>query len=489
MAAPVVQPGLLDYEDWREQARGLLAAKMLPGSVEWTNPHDDGHLWRDNERDARSHLHLPSPLQGDSGLKVPREFPTLAGYVLCHRDPAKWALLYRLLWRLVTGEHRGLLSNALDDDVFAARGMAKTVKRDLHKMKAFVRFCRVGEGPQGEHYVAFHRPDHPILTIAAPFFARRFGVLHWTILTPFGSATWLDGELTFGPPASRDQAPDPDTLEDFWKTYYASTFNPARMNPRAMMKEMPKKYWSTLPEAEIIERLLAEAPLRIGAMMDRTIGGPIGGAGTFVPAVQGKDRAVALTVLRDAAASCQGCDLYRDATCTVFGEGPPDARLMLVGEQPGDQEDVAGRPFVGPAGQLLNRALADAGIDREQCYVTNAVKHFKWTPDQRGKRRIHSKPGHTEVRACRPWLETELATVRPTVVVLLGSTAAQSLLGAGFRVLQRRGEVLRDTPFAAAVVATIHPSAVLRVSDASTFEREYELLVADLRVGAELLRC
>jgi uracil-DNA glycosylase len=188
--------------------------------------------------------------------------------------------------------------------------------------------------------------------------------------------------------------------------------------------------------------------------------------------------------LRAAAASCTGCDLYRNATQTVFGAGPVPARVLLVGEQPGDQEDKAGEPFVGPAGRLLDRALADAGIDRGQTYVTNAVKHFKFRVDGRGKRRIHEKPSRTEVVACRPWLLAELEVVRPELVVCLGATAAQSLLGPGFRLTQHRGEILDAPDLGVRIMATTHPSAVLRAPDRDV---AYKAMVDDLRVAAEAL--
>jgi uracil-DNA glycosylase family protein len=186
-----------------------------------------------------------------------------------------------------------------------------------------------------------------------------------------------------------------------------------------------------------------------------------------------------LEALRRAAAGCQGCGLYRDATQTVFGAGPADARMMLVGEQPGDREDLAGEPFVGPAGALLDRALGEAGIDRDQVYVTNAVKHFKFTLPERGKRRIHQKPNHGEVSACRPWLLAELDRVRPELVVCLGATAASSLLGPDFRVSKQRGEIVEAQGIPA--LATVHPSAVLRAPDR---EAAYRGLVADLTVAA-----
>ena len=481
-AATLILPGQLEYESWRMQVRGLLERRISPANVEWADPFDAAHLWRSEQSPTPPEQSPAVDVELD--LRVPREFPVLARSVLCHRSSEKWNLLYRMLWRLTVERQRGLLENALDDDVFAANALAKSVKRDVHKMRAFVRFCRVEDEAAGEHYVAFHKPEHPILRIAAPFFVRRFGVMNWTILTPFESATWLGGELTFGPPASRDQAPRPDSLEDFWKTYYVSTFNPARANRRAMLKEMPRKYWSTLPEAALIDDLLANAPGRTESMIGRTIGDS--GAAAFIPDVREHPAPRALTVLSNAARACRGCELYREASCTVFGEGAHDARLMLVGEQPGDQEDLAGRVFVGPAGQVLDRALADAGIERHACYITNAVKHFKWTPAPRGKRRIHAKPSVADIRACKPWLESEIAVIRPTVLVLLGSTAGQAVMGAGFRVTQSRGAVFRDSPIAPAIVPTFHPSAILRAADEATSRRQYDLLVADLKTASAL---
>lgn len=210
--------------------------------------------------------------------------------------------------------------------------------------------------------------------------------------------------------------------------------------------------------------------------------GTLAGAGKHLPDGGG------LAELREAARSCRGCELYRDATQTVFGSGHPRASALFIGEQPGDEEDRAGEPFVGPAGRVFDRALADAGIDRADVYITNAVKHFKYVRPERGKRRIHQKPSRSEVTACRPWLLAELETVVPRVVVCLGATAAQSLLGPSFRVSRQRGallEVPEDVPLRdARVLATLHPSAVLRAPDR---QRVYEGLLADLRVAAEAL--
>jgi DNA polymerase len=185
------------------------------------------------------------------------------------------------------------------------------------------------------------------------------------------------------------------------------------------------------------------------------------------------------------AQDCRACDLWRTGTKTVFGEGPAAAKLMLVGEQPGDREDLAGRPFVGPAGRVLDEALAAAGIDRDDVYVTNAVKHFKWRA--RGKRRIHDKPNRAEVAACRPWLDGELALVEPRVLVLLGATAAQALLGASFRVTRERGRPIDGTGFAEHVVATVHPSAIVRIRDRAERAEAERGLAADLRLAAGLV--
>jgi len=192
-----------------------------------------------------------------------------------------------------------------------------------------------------------------------------------------------------------------------------------------------------------------------------------------------------LRTLATAAVDCRGCDLYRNATQTVFGEGPRDADVMLVGEQPGDREDVAGRPFVGPAGALLDRALEEAGIGRDDVYVTNVVKHFKWKAAPGGKRRIHRKPDLHEVLACKPWLEAEIGQVHPSVLVLLGATAAQAIFGSAFRVTRERGTFL-ESPLAPAVTATVHPSSILRARDEDR-EREMRAFVDDLTVTARKL--
>jgi DNA polymerase len=230
-----------------------------------------------------------------------------------------------------------------------------------------------------------------------------------------------------------------------------------------------------------MEQLVARAPGRTERLIEE--GGQVStaplSAKEFLPAERD------LASLATAARVCRGCPLYADATQTVFGEGPPDARLVFVGEQPGDQEDLAGHPFVGPAGDVFAEALAEAGIDRSQVYVTNTVKHFKWTP--RGKRRLHAKPNSREIYACRPWLEAELEVIRPQALVLLGATAAQAILGPQFRIQRERGQP-RRSDWCDWTVATYHPSAVLRAGEAKHAAEVRAALLADLKLAAEWLK-
>jgi DNA polymerase len=268
------------------------------------------------------------------------------------------------------------------------------------------------------------------------------------------------------PPASEGE------VEALWRTYYAAVFNPARVNLAATRREMPQRRWARLPEAALIPSLVNRAHEKTVALGRSAASS----ARAYLP--EGRN----LPTLREAVHGCRGCDLHERATQAVFGEGPGRATLVLVGEQPGDAEDRSGHPFVGPAGQVLDRALNAAGIDRETVYVTNAVKHFSF--EERGKRRIHKTPRASEIRACRPWLEAELQALTPQGIVCLGSTAAGALLGPHTRVMQVRGQVIANTAWAPAVVVTVHPSAVLRADDGA---RYFEMLVADLKVAAAAL--
>jgi probable DNA metabolism protein len=449
------------YEDWRRRARQLLARDVPPEVVSWSDPHTDQPLLADLQYEVTSE---PAPAPTRS---VPREFLDRARSASYHRDPRRWAILYRLAFRLSHGE-RALLADELDADVIALNLMGRQVARDIHKMHAFVRFKEVHD-EQGPRFIAWHRPDHYIVKPGSSFFVERFRVMRWSILTPDASAHWDGTSLTFGPGVPQSEAPAEDRLEELWRTYYASMFNPARLNPEAMTREMPVRHWATLPEARLIKPLLLDAPKRVTQMIQQ-------------PAVNESARpyipdAATLEQLRAAAPGCRGCPLYTNAEQVVFGEGPSQARVMLIGEQPGDEEDRAGRPFIGPAGEVLNRAMAEAGVERGQVYLTNAVKHFSF--HREGKRRIHDKPRAKDVRACRPWLEAEIDRIAPEVIVCLGSTAAQALLGPSIRIQRDRGQEFRAA-WAPRVLVTYHPSAVLRADDPRHADEIYAWLVEDL---------
>ncbi len=463
--AEVVPPW--DADAWRDAARAAWRAGVAPERLIWEGDPQGGLIGA-TALDALP-PRRPAP-------RVGAEFLSLAGAVACHRDPQRFALLYRLLWRIAGGAPR-LLERATDPDVHRARLLEKAVRRDAHKMKAFVRFREVPG--DGEAYIAWFEPAHRILDRVAPFFARRFSGMRWAILTPDRSAFWDGRALAFGPGGTRADAPADDAQDALWRTYYAHIFNPARLNPQAMRAEMPQKYWKGLPEAALLPVLMREAGPRVREMAERAPEAPRRRIPAPVPAPVAP--AGGLEAVRAAAEGCRRCPLWEPATRTVFGEGPADARVALVGEQPGDEEDLTGRPFVGPAGRLLDRALAELGIARERLWLTNAVKHFRFEP--RGKRRLHRNPEATHVRACRPWLQQELAALQPRVVVCLGATAAQAVFGSGFRLMAERGR-WRELEGARAF-ATVHPAWVLRQRDPAAREAAYAGLVDDLRLLAE----
>ncbi|MDQ3231906.1 MAG: UdgX family uracil-DNA binding protein, partial [Pseudobdellovibrionaceae bacterium] len=255
--------------------------------------------------------------------------------------------------------------------------------------------------------------------------------------------------------------------EDLWACYYASIFNPARVKLKAMKAEMPTRYWKSMPETQQIAKLLADSDRRVTDMIDRSPAD----ATAFVPKTSD------YATLRDAAARCTACSLCQAATQTVFGEGPRQARIMIVGEQPGDQEDQQGRPFVGPAGQLLDEALRQAGIDRQTVYLTNAVKHFKFT--WQGERRIHEKPSPRDVAFCKPWLLAERQLLQPDIFICLGLTAGLSVFGRSFRLKDVRG-LMQTSSFGRKSMVTYHPAHILRLPDPLERERAFQEFVGDL---------
>ena len=410
---------------------------------------------------------------------VSKRFLDEASMAAAHKSSVRWNLLYRILYR--SQQNRDLLKIETDSDVAGMLQLAAQVRRDLHKMHAFVRFRKTSmpDSDEREHFVAWYQPDHHILKLAAPFFAERFAVMRWTILTPDISVSWVPDEskLIYSPGVPQDSAPDEDQLETLWRAYYSSIYNPARLNLNAMRSEMPVRYWKNLPEISTLPNLIMQSTERVAAMVseqqEKT------SAASWVPLTHTVD------ALAQALPACKGCDLYRHATQVVGGTGPAGARILMVGEQPGDQEDLRGQPFVGPAGRLLDHVLEELGIRRADLYVTNAVKHFKFV--QRGKLRLHQNPRMSEITACRPWLLAEIDAIKPKVVLCLGASAAKSLFGGTFALMKDRGKVL-STPYAEKVVATLHPSALLRARDEESREQMMALFKADLTLVASLAR-
>ncbi len=460
--------GETDFEGWRDGARRLRLADVAPPDVVWRVGDEAGLFEGD-----------PPPEPGAGAIfSAPRAFVDLAREVILHSDPARFDLLYRLIWRLK--DEPALMAIATDADVASAHLMGKQVRDAEHKMHAFLRFRRVDDDPQGvETYVAWFEPAHHIVERGADFFVHRMANLRFSILTPEVCAHW-DGEaLRFSPGVDGAQAPAEDALEDDWRVYFASIFNPARVNAELMTQHMPHRYWKNMPEAQLIPEMVSKAKGRTDAMVQAPPSEPSARVRRrTLPEPEPTGEAPAsLGELARALQECRRCDLWRDATQGVPGEGPEHAPLMFVGEQPGDIEDLKGRPFIGPAGQLFDRALAQAGVPREAAYVTNSVKHFKHEP--RGKRRLHKTPSAGEVKACRWWLETERRLVQPRVIVALGATAAGSVFGRAVSVTRERGPA-GEVEGGAMGFITVHPSYLLRLPDEASREQEFERFVRDL---------
>ncbi len=469
-----------DFAGWRDQARRLAQAQVPPDEVKWQVKGEAVDLLESEDAP------LPMPEQPRE-LRVSRRFMELAELVVCHRDADRFALLYRILVRLQ--EQPKLMEAETDDDIYRLDRMARAVRRDIHKMTAFVRFKEV-ETEHGPACLAWFEPDHHILDRATNFFVNRFATMRWSIITPERSVSWDLQVLHFGPGGRRQDVPEEDATDDVWRTYYANIFNPARLHVDAMKREMPVKYWKNLPEARLIAPLIRSAGEKEAAMIAKAQEKAPIRAAIITRRLEGERERVAdpgendpLRRLAHEAESCRRCPLYEHATQTVFGEGLPTADLVFVGEQPGDKEDLAGKPFVGPAGAMFDRALDDAGIDRRRAYVTNAVKHFKLEP--RGKRRIHQKPTIGEINACRAWLEDEMGILKPHLTIALGATAIRSLTGKSASVLSSRGQVLAS-PFAGPVFVTVHPSFLLRLPDEQSQKIEYGRFVADLKAAREI---
>ena len=472
------------YESWRDIARECLSADVEPSDIIWS-------LENHGSEDLFSSTVTTSFEPGLKIYRVPRTFLELAKTSVCHSDPQRFHLLYQLLVACVCDAR--ILENPANPLVSKLSVLSKSVARDVHKMKAFVRF-RENSTRQSvvRKFVAWFEPEHRIAQHSADFFARRFHDMDWCIATPKGSAMFMNKVLRFDAlPAQPHQAVD-DT-EELWKIYYANIFNPARLKLRAMASEMPRKYWHNLPEAVLIPDLIASAQNRSDAMQKSMPTTPpkfskLARAPSVETAQETHGPFSTIVELNSAARRCRRCALYCNATQTVVGEGIFNAKLMVVGEQPGDEEDLGGRPFIGPAGKLFDEALKAAAIDRNELYVTNAVKHFKYEP--RGKRRIHQRPNAGEIQHCKYWLMGEIALIKPKLILAMGATAAGALTDFDKNVTARRGKIEHASGLPP-IMITFHPSAILRTPDViqcksmreqffSDIARAYDLSVGNL---------
>ncbi len=440
----IVLAGETDWQGWRLAARQLVLAGIEPDEVAWSVGETG---------DA-----LP---EASGRFQLPRALVTLASIAIQAREPDRLGLLYSLVWRCHAGEK--LMEDAGDPDVALARRMALAVRADAHRMRTNLRFmpvldnARLGDseaGPNdaGQRFLGWFAPAHFVLPANAQLLARRFPDLTFSIVTPDGSAHWNRSALRFG--AGLRHVQDDETLLAWWDTHRERVLDGAVEG-------------TSVPEAEELD----EVP----RPPNRPALGPVVVASEADPALA--------EVVKEAAA-CHRCPLYEPATQTVFGEGPAGAAAIFLGEQPGDQEDTIGRPFVGPAGQMMDRAMEEAGIDRRLVYVTNAVKHFKFTP--RGKRRIHQTPETPEIQACAFWLDVERAHIRPRLLVLMGATAARAVLRRAVTISRERGRPIQ-LEGGQTVFVTVHPSFLLRVPDAAAKAREYAAFVQDLKTVRALL--
>ncbi len=453
----------VDFAGFRRACRQLWAEQVAPEHVSWHSPDDaEGDLFEDDPKSGPLAADTATPLPA---VNAPAAFLALSESAVLHRDPSRFGLLYRLLWRLQV--EPALRADPLDADWLRADEIAQAVRRDIHRMKALVRFRTIdGTGADTPLRIAWFEPEHHIVEATAPFFARRFSAMRWAILTPERSVRWDGERLRLGPGAQRDQAPPDDAGEKLWLASYESIFGPARgqrIDPLAATATEPS---TTMTASGPID------PKRRPATEPRPTSGH--------EETPGGDSPRSLPALREALERCRECPIGAHATRAVPGEGLKHARLMFVGEQPGDQEDLQGKPFVGPAGMLLARALEEVGVPRDKVYITNAVKHFKF--ELRGKRRIHKTPAQQEAAACLHWLESEIELVDPAALVALGATAARQLMGTAVAVTRERGRWLERSD-GRKVLITLHPSALLRVDPADK-AAAYAAWIADLRHAA-----
>ncbi len=389
--------------------------------------------------------------------------------VFIHSDPERFKILQSFFKDYQQDPKQ--MFNPLNPHVKKIERFTKQVGRDIHKMRAFVRFKeQIREGIK--LYVAYYEPDHFILKKNTEFFVRRFNSMNWLIITPHAWALWNQKQLLYEEERLKKPNLDEDGFEELWKTYYSKIFNPARVKIKAMKNEMPTRFWKNLPEAECIAPLIQSAPTRVSNMV------------TTQKSHFRKPSFSTLRELNSSIKNCQACNLCQLPTQAVVGEGPKQARLMIVGEAPGDEEEKRGRPFVGPAGKVLRKVLKDLGEDVGNIYLTNAVKHFNYRKS--GKLRIHKNPEAQHIMHCHGILQTEIKLQKPQLILGLGRSAAHSLFGFSVSLSNYRGiltKTVDDTP----CVISHHPARLLREKDPARREQLTKEFRQDIQLALRTL--
>ncbi|KND60754.1 Uracil-DNA glycosylase, putative family 6 [Candidatus Burkholderia verschuerenii] len=457
------------FASWRASARTLLIEGVHPRDVDWQESDASATVFGTVGRTSG-----PADPNAPKPPKIAGTFLRMLETAACYRAPDRWPFLYRALWRWTQGDRAVASGEDEDEDGHRLRRMIKAVQTEETHMRKVLRFRHRDPSLGPPEFISWFEPVHDLLEHAAMHFATRMGNATWMIATPHSAAFW-DGALLrvdrtsepeekpadFGEPAGMNgEAVSGDAIEALWLAYYESTFTTALENAAKMASHMPVRYWKSPPDDRIDPTLISRAdpysrrdrhPRNVPSDMEVTIN-------TDLEPIKGT-----LLNAPPSLAECKRCALWRNATQPVAGIGPANARVMLVGEQPGDQEDREGTPFVGPAGKLLDEAIAEAGLSRESLYLTNAVKHFKWETRGSDDERLHSPPAQRKREACRYWLDEELNRIAPKVVVALGATALKALTGHRTALSEYLGKTIEHK--GRIVVPTYHPSYLLRVTD------------------------
>ncbi|NRA65639.1 MAG: TIGR03915 family putative DNA repair protein [Pseudobacteriovorax sp.] len=439
-----------NFDQWRDQARLALSQDLGPETVHWNDLRHskDMDLFQSSDtqeyniRSKQFHLN--------------RQFIGTLSRLSSYRDPQRWNFLYRLLWRYL---HEGaeFLDDPLDGDVRQMHRWSKELGRDSHKCKAFLRFRKQPEG----FYQARYASKHYVLKGLVEYFSTRFAAMDFEIITPWESLRWFAGKAQYTESGEVFDAIDSDDFDDLWLTYYRNTYNPARLNMKATLAEMPKYLWKNMPETELIPEMIATSDQQVDAMLEAA------------PKFQLDTSSLnSLTDVSRAVSECRACLLCDGFGNAVPGRGQKDAAIMIVGEQPGDHEEKAGKPFVGPSGKLLAKILREESLGEESIYLTNTVKHFRHRKE--GARRIHMRPSQTSIHACRAFLIAEIQIVRPQVILCLGITSSRALRGV-YAQLNDAEEILDFGFGEVKVISGPHPAAIMRAAGAKREQLLFDL--------------